>query len=136
MALIKDYYIQYFRLYLLLIYHYTLSIPSYGNMEVLTSMNRMSAVTFLSLYLSSKYGIGFIFNFTGPADNTFHGLFIKNFISIVFLILCTVPFCVQLVTTCDKLCKLYFSKHFTGVFKKIYCVLQTVIGLYWVARQC
>ena len=30
MALIKDYYIHYFRLYLLLIYHYTLSIPSYG----------------------------------------------------------------------------------------------------------
>ena len=30
-ALIKDYYIHYFRLYLLLIYHYTLSIPGYGN---------------------------------------------------------------------------------------------------------
>ena len=30
-ALIKDYYIQYFRLYLLLIYHYTLSVPGYGN---------------------------------------------------------------------------------------------------------
>ena len=29
--LIKDYYIQYFRLYLLLIYLYTLSVPSYGN---------------------------------------------------------------------------------------------------------
>ena len=31
MALIKDYYIQYFRPYLLLIYHYTLSVPGYGN---------------------------------------------------------------------------------------------------------
>ena len=29
--LIKEYYIYYFRLYLLLIYHYTLSVPSYGN---------------------------------------------------------------------------------------------------------
>ena len=31
MVLIKDYYIQYFRLYLLLIYHYTSSTPGYGN---------------------------------------------------------------------------------------------------------
>ena len=77
-----------------------------------------------------------IFNVTGPADNTFHGLFITNFLSISFLILCIVPFCVQLVTACDKLCKLYFSKYFTSVFKKIYCVLQTVIRLYRVARQC
>ena len=53
--------IQYFRPYLLLIYHYTLSIPSYGNMEVLTSMNRMSATTFLSLYFASKYGTGLHF---------------------------------------------------------------------------
>ena len=29
-----------------------------------------------------------------------------------------------------------FSKYFTGVFKKIYCVLQTVIGLYQVASLC
>ena len=77
-----------------------------------------------------------IFNVTGPADNTFHRLFITNFISIGFMILCTVPFHVQLTTACDKLCKLYFSKYFTGAFKKIYCTLQTVIGLYQVASQC
>ena len=69
----------------------------------------------------------------GPADNTFHGFFITNFITIAFLILCSVPFHVQLVTACDKL---YFSKYFTSVFKKIYCVLQTVNGLYRVASQC
>ena len=77
-----------------------------------------------------------IFNVTGLADNTFHGFFITSLMSIVFLILCSVPFRVQLVTICDKLCKLYFSKYFTGVFKKMYCVLQTVIRLYWVASQC
>ena len=33
-ALIKYYHIQYFRLYLLLIYHYTLSIPGYSNNDV------------------------------------------------------------------------------------------------------
>ena len=77
-----------------------------------------------------------IFNVMGLADNTFHGLFITNFISIAFLILCIVLLHVQLVTTHDKLCKLYFSKYFNIIFKKIYHVLQTVIGLYWVARQC
>ena len=77
-----------------------------------------------------------IFNVMGPADNTFHRFFITNFITIVFLILCSVPFCVQLVTVCDKLHKLYFSKYFTSVFKKIHCVLQTVIRLYQVASQC
>ena len=77
-----------------------------------------------------------IFNVTGLADNTFHGFFITNFITIVFLILCSVPFCVQLVTVWEKLRKLYFSKYFTGVFKKIHCVLQTVIRLYRVASQC
>ena len=77
-----------------------------------------------------------IFNVTGPADNSFHRFFITNFITIVFLILCSVPFRVQLVTACDKLHKLYFSKYFTGIFKKIHCVLQTVIRLYQVASQC
>ena len=77
-----------------------------------------------------------IFNVTGLADNTFHRLFITNFISIAFLILCIVLLCVQLATTCDKLCKLYFSKYFNVIFKKIYHVLQTVIELYRVARQC
>ena len=106
-------------------------------MEVLTSVNRMSATTFLSLYFfSSKYGTGLHFNVTGPADNTFHRLFITNFIFIAFLTLCIVLLCVQLVTACDKLCKLYFSKYFNIIFKKIYRVLQTVIRLYQVARQC
>ena len=72
----------------------------------------------------------------GPADNSFHRFFITNFITIVFLILCSVPFRVQLVTVCDKLRKLYFSNYFTGVFKKIHCVLLTVIRLYQVASQC
>ena len=77
-----------------------------------------------------------IFNVTGLADNSFHRFFVTNIITIVFLILCSVPFHVQLVTVCDKLHKLYFSKYFTSVFKKIHCVLQTVIGLYRVASQC
>ena len=77
-----------------------------------------------------------IFNITGLADSTFQGFFISNFITLAFLILCLVPFHVQLVTACDKLRKLYFSKYFTSVFKKIHCVLEMVIRLYQVAHQC
>ena len=77
-----------------------------------------------------------IFNIMGLANNTIQGFFITNIITFIFLLLCLVPFWVQLVTGCDKLHKLHFSKFFTTVFTKIHCVLRTVIGLYWVAHQC
>ena len=76
------------------------------------------------------------FNTMGLANNTVQGFFVTNFITFMFLLLCLVPFHVQLVTGCDKLHKLHFSKFFTGVFMKIHCVLRTVIGLYRVAHQC
>ena len=76
------------------------------------------------------------FHITGLAINTVQGFFVTYFITFTFLLLCLVPFCVQLVTGCDKLCKLHFSKFFTGVFMKIVCVLKTAIGLYQVAHQC
>ena len=104
-------------------------------MEVITSMNRISATTFLSLYFSSKNGTRLPFHVTGLANNTFHGVFITKFIFIAFLILCIIPLQVQLVTVYDKL-YFHFHKHFNATFKKIYCVFQIVIGLYWVARQC
>ena len=72
-----------------------------------------------------------IFNIAGPANNTFQGFFITNFITFTFLLLCLVPFQVQLVTGCDKLHKLHI-----GVFMKIRCILELVIGLYWVVHQC
>ena len=77
-----------------------------------------------------------IFNIMGLANNTVQGFFITNFITFTFLLLCLVPFCVQVVTSCDKLQKMHFSKFFTSVFMKIHCVLKTMIGLYWVACQC
>ena len=77
-----------------------------------------------------------IFNITDPANNTVKGFFVTNFITFTFLLLCLVPFQVQLVTGCDKLRKLHISKFFTGVFTKIHCILELVIGLYRVALQC
>ena len=76
------------------------------------------------------------FNITGPASNTVQGFFVTNIITFTFLLLCLVQFQVQLVTGCDKLCKLHTFKFFTGVFMKIHCVWELVIGLYWVAHLC
>ena len=76
------------------------------------------------------------FNITGPASNTIQGFFITNIITFTFLLLCLVPFWVQLVTSCDKLCKLHILKFFTGVFTKIHCALESIIGLCWVAHLC
>ena len=56
-----------------------------------------------------------------------------NFIFIAFLLLCTIPLRVQLVTICDRL---HFYKHFNITFKKLHHVFQIVHGLYRVARQC
>ena len=75
-------------------------------------------------------------NITGLASNTVQGFFIMNIITFTFLLLCLVPFRVQLVTGCDKLHKLHTFKFFTGVFTKIHCIWDSIIGLYRVAHLC
>ena len=74
-----------------------------------------------------------IYNYTVLAYHILHGLFITNFIFIAFLLLCTIPLRVQLVTVCDRL---HFYKHFNITFKKLHHVFQIVHGLYQVAKQC
>ena len=76
------------------------------------------------------------FNITGLASNIVQEFFVTNIITFTFLLLCLVPFWVQLVTCCDKLHKLHILKFFTGVFMKIHCVWESIIGLYQVARLC
>ena len=56
-----------------------------------------------------------------------------NFIFTAFLLLFTIPIWVQVVTICDRL---RLCKQFNIVFKKIYCTLQAVYGLYRLAREC
>ena len=77
-----------------------------------------------------------VFNITGPAITTAQGFFVTYCITFTFLLLCLVPFQVQLVTGCDNLCKLHCFNIFTGVFVKIFCIWNIITGLYWVARQC
>ena len=76
------------------------------------------------------------FNITGPVITTAQGFFVTYCITFTFLLLCLVPFWVQLVTGCDNLHKLHFFNIFTGVFVKVFCVWNIIPGLYRVARQC
>ena len=54
-------------------------------------------------------------------------------ITFTFLLLFLVPFRVQLV---DNLHKLLCFNIFTGIFVKIFCIWNIIIGLYQVAGQC
>ena len=75
-------------------------------------------------------------NITGPAITTAQEFFVMYCITLTFLLLCLVPFWVQLVTSCDNLCKLLCFNIFTSVFVKIFCIWNIITGLYQVARQC
>ena len=75
------------------------------------------------------------FNTTGPAITTAQGFFVTYCITFTFLLLCLVPFQVQLVTGCDNLHKLHCFNIFTGVFVKIFCIWNIRTGLYQVAHQ-
>ena len=72
-------------------------------------------------------------NITGLAITTAQEFFVTY---CTFLLLCLVPFWVQLVTSCDNLCKLLCFNIFTGVFMKIFCIWNIITGLYWVVCQC
>ena len=75
-------------------------------------------------------------NITCPAITTAQGFFVTYCITFTFLLLCLVPFWIQLVTSCDNLCKLHCFNIFTGVFVKIFCIWNIISGLYQVAHQC
>ena len=69
----------------------------------------------------------------GPAYHNLDGSFVTNFIFITFLLLCTIPIFVQVVTICDRL---HFYESFNVVFEKLYHIFQMVYRFYWVAREC
>ena len=75
-------------------------------------------------------------NITGPAIITAQEFFVTYCITFTFLLLCLVPFQVQLVTSCDNLHKLLCFNIFTDVFVKIFCIWNIITGLYRVVHQC
>ena len=72
-------------------------------------------------------------NKTGPALIATQEFFVTYCITFVFFLLCMVPFRVQLVDISRKL--LHFDT-FIGIFVKILCVWNIILGLYRVAREC
>ena len=74
-------------------------------------------------------------NTTGLATTIAQEFFVTYCVTFVFFLLCVVPFQVQLVTSCDTLCKSHCFNIFTGVFVKIFCIWNIITGLYWVACQ-
>ena len=71
-------------------------------------------------------------NTTGPATITAQEFFVTYCITFTFLLLFLVPFRVQLV----NLRKLLHFNIFTGIFMKIFCIWNIIIGLYQVVHQC
>ena len=72
-------------------------------------------------------------NTTGPAFIATQEFFVTYCITFVYFLLCVVPFRVQLV---DTLCKLLHFDIFTGIFMKIFCIWNIILGLYWVVHEC
>ena len=73
------------------------------------------------------------FNHTGPAHHNFNGSFITQFIFAAFLLLFTIPICVQAINIYDRL---HFHRWIRALFKNFHHIFQTVLGLYQLAQEC
>ena len=73
------------------------------------------------------------FNLTGLAHHNSDRSFVTHFIFTTFLLLFMIPIWVQVITICDRL---YLYRWFSVLFKKLYCILQVVWGLYQLAQEC
>ena len=72
-------------------------------------------------------------NTTGPKFTATQESFVTYCITFTFLLLFLVPFRVQLV---NILCKLLHFNIFIGIFVKIFCVWNIILGLYQVVHEC
>ena len=72
-------------------------------------------------------------NTTGPAFIETQEFFITYCITFVFLMLCVVPVRVQIA---DILCKLFHFNIFYSILRKILCIGNITLRLYWVACEC
>ena len=73
------------------------------------------------------------FNHTGLAHHNFDGSFITHFIFAAFLLLFTIPICVQAVNIYDRL---HLHRWICILFKNFHRIFQTVLGLYQLAQEC
>ena len=90
-------------------------------------------VTWRSFTLLVKMAPDCTRNTTGPAFIATQEFLVTYCITFVYLLLCVVPFRVQLVNT---VCKVFCFDIFTGIFVKIFCIWNIILGLYRVVREC
>ena len=72
-------------------------------------------------------------NTTGLAFIATQQFLVTYCITFVYFLLCVVPFRVQLV---DTVCKVFCFDIFTGIFAKIFCIWNIILGLSQVACEC
>ena len=87
-------------------------------MEVLTSKNRMSANTFLSLYFSKNVNTGL---FNGLANKDFC---ITYYIALGFVLLCVTPFFLQFTTNIQRI-----FGHVADTIKHTHLSITQVFGI-------
>ena len=75
----------------------------------------------------------YTFNHTGLAHHNFDGSFVTHLIFATFLLLFMIPIWVQVVTIYDRL---HFHRRIHVLFKNFHHILQVVLGLYWLAKEC
>ena len=101
-------------------------------MEVLASTNRMSAITFLSLYFLRKHGTGLQCNTKGPAFESTREFLIMYILTFACVILFLILFKIHFVHILWNLHQLYI---FTGIFVQLLCIGHIIIRLYWAACE-
>ena len=73
------------------------------------------------------------FKHTGLAHHNFDGSFVAHFIFTAFLLLFTIPICVQAINIYDGL---HFCRWICAWFKNSCHIFQTILGLYQLAQEC
>ena len=82
-------------------------------MEVLASMNRMSAIIFFSLYFLRNMAPDYSVNTKGPAIEATREFIITYILTFTFIVLFAIPFKTYFVHFLWNLCQLYT---FVGIF--------------------
>ena len=77
--------------------------------------------------------LDYTFNHTGLTHCNFDGSLVTHFIFAAFLLLFTIPICVQVVTIYDRL---HFHRRIRALFKNFHHIFQMVLGLYQLAQEC
>ena len=101
-------------------------------MEVLASMNRMSAITFLSLYFLESMAPDYSVNTEGLAFELTREFLITYILTFVCAILFVILFKIHFVHILWRLHQLYI---FTGILVQFFHIGHIIIGLYQAAHE-